>query len=273
MRETASAETTTAERAWSTDAARDPEDWAQRLDERLRLLPLQSGVYLFRDSRRRVIYVGKARAAPSARAELLPRIRLPDDPRLRGLRRRIRLLDWIVTATEVEALILEDSLIKQYAPRYNIRLKDDKRYPYLRITAGPRLSGDGPDAAGGARRGALLRAVHPGEGPATRRADPARRLSPAQLHRPAPGPRRAGVPPVLHPSVHRALHCAGRRRADYARTGAAARSTCSPGSGEEVLGVLDGSGCAQPRRSFASRRARGCGTRSRCCASSCRSRG
>ena len=116
------------------DAAISP-DWSAALSERLRLLPHQSGVYLFRDSRRRVIYVGKARQLHQ-RVPSYFRAPVPDDPRLRGLRRRIRLLDWIVTATEVEALILEDSLIKQYAPRYNIRLKDDKRYPYLRITAG-----------------------------------------------------------------------------------------------------------------------------------------
>lgn len=112
-----------------------PDDWAETLAGRLRLLPRQSGVYLFRDSRRRVIYVGKARELRQ-RVPSYFRGSGPDDPRLRGLRRRIRLLDWIVTATEVEALILEDSLIKQYNPRYNIRLKDDKRYPYLRITAG-----------------------------------------------------------------------------------------------------------------------------------------
>jgi excinuclease ABC subunit C len=116
-------------------AAAIPPDWSAALSERLRLLPHQSGVYLFRDSRRRVIYVGKARQLHQ-RVPSYFRAPVPDDPRLRGLRRRIRLLDWIVTATEVEALILEDSLIKQYAPRYNIRLKDDKRYPYLRITAG-----------------------------------------------------------------------------------------------------------------------------------------
>jgi excinuclease ABC subunit C len=116
------------------DASISP-DWNAALSERLRLLPHQSGVYLFRDSRRRVIYVGKARQLHQ-RVPSYFRGPAPDDPRLRGLRRRIRLLDWIVTATEVEALILEDSLIKQYAPRYNIRLKDDKRYPYLRVTAG-----------------------------------------------------------------------------------------------------------------------------------------
>lgn len=116
-------------------AAAVPADWSAALAERLRLLPHQSGVYLFRDSRRRVIYVGKARQLHH-RVPSYFRGPSPDEARLRGLRRRIRLLDWIVTATEVEALILEDSLIKQYNPRYNIRLKDDKRYPYLRITAG-----------------------------------------------------------------------------------------------------------------------------------------
>jgi excinuclease ABC subunit C len=119
----------------STPDAVVPADWSAALAERLRLLPRQSGVYLFRDSRRRVIYVGKARQLHQ-RVPSYFRGPSPDEARLRGLRRRIRLLDWIVTATEVEALILEDSLIKQYNPRYNIRLKDDKRYPYLRITVG-----------------------------------------------------------------------------------------------------------------------------------------
>ena len=103
------------------------------LEGRLRLLPDDAGVYLFRDARRRVIYVGKAKRLRS-RVRSYFRGPDPDDPRLRGLRRRIRHLDWVATSSEVEALVLEDSLIKQYAPRYNIRLKDDKRYPYLKVT-------------------------------------------------------------------------------------------------------------------------------------------
>ena len=114
--------------------------WREALEEKLRLLPRQSGVYLFRDSRGRVLYVGKARRL-HLRVRSYFRLRPLDDPRLRGLRRRIRFLDWVVTANELEALILEDNLIKRYAPRYNIRLKDDKRYPFIKITTGHRFPG------------------------------------------------------------------------------------------------------------------------------------
>ncbi len=108
-----------------------PDNWMQTLGEKLRLLPGLSGVYLFRDDRGRVIYVGKAK-------QLRSRVRSyfrgsPADRKVRELRRRTRVLDWMVTSGEVEALVLEDSLIKQYAPRYNIRLKDDKRYPYIKV--------------------------------------------------------------------------------------------------------------------------------------------
>jgi len=112
-----------------------PDDWQERLRDRLRVLPQEPGVYLFRDARRRVIYVGKAKRLHH-RVRSYFRGPAPEELRLIGLRRRIRFLDWIVTTSEVEALILEDSLIKQYAPRFNLRLKDDKRYPYVKVTAG-----------------------------------------------------------------------------------------------------------------------------------------
>lgn len=116
------------------DAPAEGPHWRRELARKLRLLPLQSGVYLFRDARGRVLYVGKA-------IRLRDRVRsyfrgpAPVDPRLRGLRARIRNLDYIAVGTETEALILEAHLIKQYAPRFNIRLKDDKKYPYVRITS------------------------------------------------------------------------------------------------------------------------------------------
>jgi len=111
------------------------------LREKLALLPRRAGIYIFRDSRGRVLYVGKAKRL-HLRVRSYFRGPMPPDPRLSGLRRRIRSLDWIVTTSEVEALILEDSLIKQYAPRFNIRLKDDKRFPYIKVILGhpfPRL--------------------------------------------------------------------------------------------------------------------------------------
>ncbi|MGE5453777.1 MAG: excinuclease ABC subunit UvrC [Methylocystaceae bacterium] len=101
--------------------------------ERLGSIPLQPGVYLFKDENGKVIYVGKAKL-------LRNRLRsyFQDDERLeakvRAMVQRARDLDYIVTASEVEALVLECNLIKEYHPRYNIMLRDDKSYPYLKLT-------------------------------------------------------------------------------------------------------------------------------------------
>lgn len=97
-----------------------------------RLLPEKPGVYLFRDARGKVLYVGKA-------ANLLHRVRsyfVPQhtDAKTRWLVPEIADIDFIVTASEQEALILENTLIKRHRPRFNVRLKDDKTYPYLKIT-------------------------------------------------------------------------------------------------------------------------------------------
>lgn len=110
-------------------------NWRAVLRQKLQLLPRESGVYIFRDCRGRVVYVGKAKKLNQRVRNYFQR---PDriEARLLGLRRRIRSIDWVVTAGEVAALILEDALIKQYAPRFNIRLKDDKRYPYIKVTIG-----------------------------------------------------------------------------------------------------------------------------------------
>ena len=105
----------------------------QAIEVKLRTLPQEPGVYLMKDARGKVIYVGKA-------ARLAARVRnyfgSPDllDPKTRTLVGRVADFDWIVVPTERDALLLEDQLIKEYKPRYNIRLKDDKRYPYLRLT-------------------------------------------------------------------------------------------------------------------------------------------
>ncbi|MBU1072552.1 excinuclease ABC subunit UvrC, partial [bacterium] len=103
------------------------------LERKLRLLPNAPGVYLHKDKRGKVIYVGKA-------ARLRPRVASyfqrsgEHDPKTEQLVGNIADVDYIATANEAEALVLEDQLIKEYRPRYNIRLKDDKRYPYLRVT-------------------------------------------------------------------------------------------------------------------------------------------
>ena len=102
--------------------------------DRLKNVPLQPGVYLYRDQEGRVIYVGKARVL---RSRMRSYFQNPAgmDPKVRAMMAKVGDFDYIVTGTEVEALILESNLIKAYQPRYNIDLRDDKSYPYLKITA------------------------------------------------------------------------------------------------------------------------------------------
>ncbi len=103
----------------------------------LRLLPARPGVYLFKDGAGRVLYVGKA---ASLRARVRQYFQTPaaqPNPRLRLLVPRIARVDTIVTANEVEALILETNLIKQHQPPFNVRMADDKAYPYVKITHEP----------------------------------------------------------------------------------------------------------------------------------------
>jgi excinuclease ABC subunit C len=103
-----------------------------RFAERLRALPAQPGVYIMRNDRGDVIYVGKAR-------RLKDRVRSyfgsPSslEPKTRRLVSQVADFEYIVTRSEQEALILEATLIKQHQPIFNIRLKDDKHYPYLKI--------------------------------------------------------------------------------------------------------------------------------------------
>ncbi len=103
-----------------------------RLEEKIKSLPRCCGVYLFKDASGKILYVGKA-------ANLAKRVRSyfqPPSltPKLGALISQIRDLDYEVTDNEVEALLLECNLIKEYHPRYNVSLKDDKKYPYLKIT-------------------------------------------------------------------------------------------------------------------------------------------
>lgn len=112
------------------------------LKERLRNVPLKPGVYLYKDRDGRVIYVGKAK---SLRNRMRSYFQSPDKlhPKVRAMMARVADFDYVVTGSEVEALILENNLIKAYKPRYNIQLRDDKTYPYLKISTGeayPRLS-------------------------------------------------------------------------------------------------------------------------------------
>ncbi len=103
------------------------------LEEKLQNLPAKPGCYLFKDKKGTVLYVGKAGALRSRVRSYFQESR-PYHPKLAALVKRVADLEFIVTDSEVEALILENNLIKEYKPRYNVNLKDDKSYPYIRIT-------------------------------------------------------------------------------------------------------------------------------------------
>src|SRR5213080_736080 len=104
-----------------------------KLEDRLRSLPTKPGVYLFRDSGGDVLYVGKAKS-------LRPRVRSyfqqSSDSRtaIRQLPERVADVEVIVTQNEVEALHLEQNLVKRHRPPFNVRLRDDKSFPYIAVT-------------------------------------------------------------------------------------------------------------------------------------------
>ncbi len=95
-------------------------------------LPNKPGVYIMKDSEDRILYVGKAKSLKK-RVKSYFRDEI-DYPKTRAMMKQFHSLEYLVTDTEKEALILESNLIKKHLPRYNIRLKDDKRYPYIKIT-------------------------------------------------------------------------------------------------------------------------------------------
>ncbi|NNF06605.1 MAG: excinuclease ABC subunit UvrC, partial [Candidatus Eisenbacteria bacterium] len=106
-----------------------------RVQEKLSHLPRRSGVYLMKDAKGKVLYVGKANRL-DARVRSYFNATGQVHPKQAALVERIADIDTIITDSEVEALLLEMTLIKEKRPPYNIRLKDDKRFPYLKITLG-----------------------------------------------------------------------------------------------------------------------------------------
>ena len=102
------------------------------ITEQLKQLPTNPGVYLMRDAEGSILYVGKAaNLHHRIRSYFTARQKLP--PKLQRMVARVNDFDFFVTSSEQEALILELNLIKRHRPRYNVRLKDDKTFPYLKI--------------------------------------------------------------------------------------------------------------------------------------------
>jgi excinuclease ABC subunit C len=103
------------------------------LKDKVANLPPSPGVYMFKDARGKVLYVGKAKSLRSRVRSYFGEGELPS-PRTESLVRAVKDLDIILTHNEVEALILEANLIKHFRPRYNINLRDDKKYPFIKVT-------------------------------------------------------------------------------------------------------------------------------------------
>jgi excinuclease ABC subunit C len=101
--------------------------------EKIDHLPAEPGVYLYKDSQGKIIYIGKARSLRNRVRSYFQESR-PLDPKTQRLVAETADLEYIVTDSEVEALILESTLVKKHQPRYNIHLKDDKSFPYLKLT-------------------------------------------------------------------------------------------------------------------------------------------
>ncbi len=128
----------------------------EELKEKALTLPYAPGVYIMRDKTDKVIYVGKAKKLKNRVSQYFQDT-ASHTPKTRLMVSKIHHFDVIVAASEFEALVLECSLIKRYMPKYNILLKDDKGYPYLRlnmkdiyptITIASKLAEDGADYYG-----------------------------------------------------------------------------------------------------------------------------
>ncbi len=184
-----------------------PESALVEVLEKLELLPAKPGCYLFHDVGGAVIYVGKAKSLRSRVRSYFAASQSDERAYMPWLRKNIGDLSTIVTATEKEAAILEDSLIKEHKPKYNVKLRDDKSYLSLRLASThdwPRIELVRRPSV---ERGALLRAVPKCDGGAPNLALSRKTLSLANLlrsrtyhaqaplhsisNRPLPGPLRA----------------------------------------------------------------------------------
>ena len=107
---------------------------SQRFEAQLKALPAKPGVYLFRDERRRRPLRRQGEVAAAARALVLPGRSSDTAAGIPQLVERVADIEMIVTATEVEALHLEQNLVKRHRPAFNVRLRDDKSFPYIAVT-------------------------------------------------------------------------------------------------------------------------------------------
>lgn len=118
------------------DLRKDRKGWCAALDLQTKLenLPTNPGVYLMKNDQGEIIYVGKAINLRNRVRSYFRELK-PDQAKTKALVKHIADLEYILADNELEALVLECNLIKKYRPKYNINLKDDKTYPYLKITS------------------------------------------------------------------------------------------------------------------------------------------
>jgi excinuclease ABC subunit C len=118
----------------ATETLNSEQETRSGLVEQRRALPDQPGVYLFRDGKGRVIYVGKAKSVRKRVASHFSKAQVPSSPGHAEMVASVESVECVVVASEAEALLAEQSFIKQYRPRFNIRLRDDKSYPFIAIS-------------------------------------------------------------------------------------------------------------------------------------------
>ena len=105
------------------------------IEEELKKLPARPGVYIMHDAHDDIIYVGKARILKNRVRQYFQSSR-NHTPKIRQMVSHVSRFEYIVTDSEMEALVLENNLIKEHRPKYNTMLKDDKTYPYIKVTTG-----------------------------------------------------------------------------------------------------------------------------------------
>jgi excinuclease ABC subunit C len=118
----------------ATEALKAGDEAKASLAEQRRGLPDQPGVYLFRDGGGQVVYVGKAKSLRKRVASHFSKAQVPSSPGHAEMVASVEHVECVVVASEAEALLAEQSFIKQYRPRFNIRLRDDKSYPFIAIS-------------------------------------------------------------------------------------------------------------------------------------------
>ena len=175
----------------------------------LKNLPMKPGVYLMKDERGKIIYVGKAKRLRN-RVRSYFNSSAESNLKTMKLRENIRDIDFIVEQNEIKALILEETLIKRYQPHYNISLKDDKNYPYIRVELARPVPESRDDPPDGQRRQPLFRSLRGDVGGAEHAANAAQSLPLPDLRPRDHRERSAPVPVLRHQAVQRALHRRGQ---------------------------------------------------------------